>query len=74
MKIFQETLESGRVALPGIGLKSHWERLRLEIRDFFVPRKAWKSWEWAAQGVVELLSMEIFPKNMDMVLKKMVGL
>lgn len=32
-------------------------------QELFYPRKAWKSLEWAAQAVVESLSMEIFPKK-----------
>lgn len=62
-RVFQETLGSGRAALLGISLKSHQERLILDIGNCVFPREGWEALEWAAQGVVESLSMETFPKN-----------
>jgi len=56
----------------GDGLKLCQGRFRLNIRIKFLFRKSGQVLEWAAMEVVESLSLLVFKKHLDVVLRNMV--
>jgi len=56
----------------GDGLKLCQGRFRLNIRKKFLFRKSGQVLEWAAMEVVESLSLLVFKKHLDVVLRNMV--